>query len=96
MTATNKPEPVVEECDVAASDSFDSFMVKCDTCIGSLDDIERKELAEHFAAHRTAAVARREAEIVAWLKEIDDNSPSMSIFIQEVRKLCERIESPGE
>lgn len=61
---TNKPEPVVtQQCDHAAAKSFESDI----GCSLFADDLQL--LAEAFAAHRTAAVARREAEIVDILKD---------------------------
>ncbi len=60
---TNKPEPAVtQQCDHAAAKSFESDI----GCSLFADDLQL--LAEAFAAHRTAAVARREAEIVGILQ----------------------------
>ena len=54
----NKPEPVVEECDKEAARKH---------CAGFAGG--EWALRRILAAHRTAAVARREAEIVDILKD---------------------------
>ena len=54
----NKPEPVVEECDKEAARKH------CAGFAGGEWALQRM-----LAAHRTAAVARREAEIVDILKD---------------------------
>ncbi len=64
----NKPEPVVEECDRAAVRSCHALIAR--------ESWERT--AEAFAAHRTAAVARREAEIVDILWTLGMNAAAMA------------------
>ena len=65
----NKPEPVVtqEDQDAATAYRVARYRAALNNCeLGAVD------LDIAFAAHRTAAVARREAEIVGMLKQLSN------------------------
>lgn len=79
---TNKPEPVVtQQCDHAAAKSFESDI----GCSLFADDLQL--LAEAFAAHRTAAVARREAEIVGMADAAERESKTYQQYANAVVRI---------
>jgi hypothetical protein len=77
---TNKPEPVVtqEDQDAATAYRVARYRAALNNCeLGAVD------LDIAFAAHRTAAVARREAEIVNILWTLGMNAAAMSDMCDE-------------
>lgn len=80
----NKPEPVVEECDREKRRELEMYCeCTCKICRDAID--------VHLAAHRTAALARREAEIVGMIMEYANIANEEYVY-DDLRKLCAMIQ----